>query len=99
VDLALVFNPPEGAGLRVERTMVFQLGAVVAPGHPLADLGEVSFAECVDHGLLLPDETLAYRAVIETLWARTMGGRVRGGECQFDPPAQGAGHGGAGWRC
>jgi DNA-binding transcriptional LysR family regulator len=77
VELALTFNPPEGHGFRVERTMVYQLGAVVAQGHPLAQRSEVGFAECAEHGLVLPDESLSYRQVIDNLWARTVGGRTR----------------------
>jgi DNA-binding transcriptional LysR family regulator len=77
VELALTFNPPEGHGFRVERTMVYQLGAVVAPGHPLAQRTEVGFAECAEHGLVLPDESLSYRQVIDNLWTRTVGGRTR----------------------
>jgi DNA-binding transcriptional LysR family regulator len=78
VEIALTFNPPDGLAFRVERTMVYQLGAVVAPGHPLADLAEVPFADCVEHGLVMPDETLSYRQVIDSVWAKTVGGRTRG---------------------
>lgn len=78
VEIALTFNPPDGQGFRVERTMVYQLGAVVATGHPLADRAEVAFADCAEYGLVLPDETLSYRQVIDRVWAKTMGGRTRG---------------------
>lgn len=78
VEIALTFNPPDGLAFRVERTMVYQLGAVMAAGHPLAGLGEVPFADCVEHGLVMPDETLSYRQVIDSIWAKTIGGRTRG---------------------
>jgi DNA-binding transcriptional LysR family regulator len=78
VEVALTFNPPDGQAFRIERTMVYQLGAVVAPGHPLAMCEEVAFADCVEHGLVLPDETLSYRQVIDSVWAKTIGGRTRG---------------------
>ena len=77
-EIGLTFNPPDGPGLRLERTLVYQIGAVVAPGHPLARRGEVSFAECEDHRLVMPDDSLSYRAILETMWGRTIGGRVRG---------------------
>ena len=77
-EIGLTFNPPEGPGLRLERTLVYQVGAVVAPGHALARRGEVAFAECEDHRLVIPDDTLSYRAILETVWGKTIGGRVRG---------------------
>jgi DNA-binding transcriptional LysR family regulator len=78
VEIALTFNPPDVLGFRVERTMVYQLGAVVKSDHPLAGRAEVAFADCVEHGLVLPDETLSYRQVIDSIWAKTIGGRTRG---------------------
>ena len=77
-EIGLTFNPPEGPGLRLERTLVYQVGAVVAPGHALAQRSEVAFAECEDHRLVIPDDTLSYRAILETVWGKTIGGRVRG---------------------
>lgn len=78
-ELGLTFNPPSVSTVRLERTLVYQLGAIVPPGHALAARGEVGFAECADHGLVIPDETISLRAVLDTMWARTIGGRVRGG--------------------
>ena len=78
VELGLAFNPPTVQTLRVERTFVYQVGAVVPPDHPLAAKAEVSFAECVDHGLVIPDESISLRAILDAIWAQTIGGRVRG---------------------
>lgn len=78
VEIALTFNPPDVMGFRIERTMVYQLGAVVKSDHPLAGRAEVAFADCVEYGLVLPDETLSYRQVIDSVWAKTIGGRTRG---------------------
>jgi DNA-binding transcriptional LysR family regulator len=77
-ELGLTFNPPAVSTVRLERTLVYQLGAIVPAGHPLAGRGEVGFAECADHGLVIPDDTISLRAVLDTVWARTIGGRVRG---------------------
>ncbi|HEY0269516.1 MAG TPA: LysR family transcriptional regulator [Sphingomonas sp.] len=77
-EIGLTFNPPNVPTVRLERTLVYQLGAVVPAGHPLAGCEEVGFAECADHGLVIPDETISLRAVLDTMWARTIGGRVRG---------------------
>ncbi|MFT4026616.1 MAG: LysR family transcriptional regulator [Novosphingobium sp.] len=79
VEIALTFNPPDGLDFRVERTMVYQLGAVVPPGHPLADREEIAFADCAKHRLVLPDETLSYRHIVDKVWAKTIGGHTRGG--------------------
>ena len=76
-EIGLTFNPPDSPGLRLERTLVYQLGAVVAPGHALASRHEISFAECHDHRLIIPDESLSYRSILDGIWARTIGGRVR----------------------
>lgn len=78
-EIGLTFNPPTVPTVRLERTLVSQIGAVVPPGHALAGRTEVGFAECVDHGLVLPDDTVSLRAVVDALWARTIGGRARGG--------------------
>ena len=77
-ELGLTFNPPAVQTVRLERTLVYQLGAVVPADHPLAGRAEVGFAECVDHGLVIPDDTISLRAVLDAIWARTVGGRVRG---------------------
>jgi len=77
-EIGLTFNPPNVQTVRLERTIVYQLGAVVAPGHPLADRAEVSFPECADYGLVIPDDSISLRAVLDTIWSRTIGGHVRG---------------------
>ena len=76
-EIGLTFNPPDAPGLRTERTLVYQLGAVVAPSHPLGTRTEVAFAECHEHRLIIPDESLSYRSILDTIWAKTIGGRVR----------------------
>jgi DNA-binding transcriptional LysR family regulator len=76
-ELGLTFNPPNAPTLRLERTLIYQLGAVMPPDHPLAGRPEVGFAECADHGLVLADDSISLRQVLDKLWARTIGGRVR----------------------
>jgi DNA-binding transcriptional LysR family regulator len=76
-ELGLTVNAPEFQTLRLECTLVYQLGAIVPIGHALADRSEVSFMECADQGLILPDESISLRAVIDAVWARTIGGQVR----------------------
>jgi DNA-binding transcriptional LysR family regulator len=76
-EIGLTFNPPETHTLRVERTLIYQLGMVVPPSHPLASRGEISLAEASDHPLVIPDETISLRAVLDHAWARSVGGVPR----------------------
>jgi DNA-binding transcriptional LysR family regulator len=73
VDLGLTFNPPDVHSLRVERTIIFQLGAVMAPGHPLADQDELSLADCAQHALIIPDESISLRSIFDSVWSRSVG--------------------------
>ncbi len=75
VDLGLTFNPPlKSQALRVERTLVYQLGCVMAPTHPLAARTELELHECVDYPLIVPDETLSLRPIYDQVWAMSLGG-------------------------
>jgi DNA-binding transcriptional LysR family regulator len=76
-DVGLTFNPPDSHGLRVERTLIYRLGAVVRPDHPFAALAEVSLLDCAEQRLIAPDETISLREVIERTWAATVGGPCR----------------------
>jgi DNA-binding transcriptional LysR family regulator len=69
-DLGLTFNPPASDSLRIERTLIYRLGAVVRPDHPLAALGEIALADCADYPLILPDETMSLRKVFDEAWAK-----------------------------
>jgi len=71
-DLGLTFNPPSLHALRVERKVIYRIGAVVTPDHPLAEHGEVTFAECLEWGFVVPDETISIRPVLEHVWQMSM---------------------------
>jgi DNA-binding transcriptional LysR family regulator len=73
VDLGLTFNPPDVHSLRVERTIVFQLGAVTAPGHPLADQPDLRLIDCAKYPLIIPDESISLRAIFDGVWAKAVG--------------------------
>jgi DNA-binding transcriptional LysR family regulator len=77
VDLALTFNPPDSKALRIERTLVYQLGCVLANDHPLGDRNEVDLQECMQYPLIVPDESLSLRAVYDHTWAASLGGIER----------------------
>lgn len=71
-DVGLTFNPPSLHALRVERKVIYRIGAVVTPDHPLADHGEVTFEECLEWGFVVPDETISIRPVLERVWKMSM---------------------------
>jgi DNA-binding transcriptional LysR family regulator len=73
-DIGLTFNPPESHALRVERTLIYRLGVVTPPGHPLASRPEVNLRDCADHPLIAPDESISLREVIDRAWASSVGG-------------------------
>jgi DNA-binding transcriptional LysR family regulator len=77
-EVGITFNPPTVHTLRLEQTVIYHVGAVVPPDHALAHRSDVTFAECADYGLVIPDESLSLRAVLDLLWARSVGGRIRG---------------------
>ena len=65
VDVGLAFNPLIIPGLRIERAVRFRIGAVVLPGHPFAALKSIKLSECTQLPLVLPDETMSLRQVID----------------------------------
>jgi DNA-binding transcriptional LysR family regulator len=77
VEIGITFNPPDTQGLRIERTLIYQLGAVATPGHPLTELAEATVLDCNDHPLIIPDESISLRAVIDQIWAKNCGAAPR----------------------
>jgi DNA-binding transcriptional LysR family regulator len=78
LEVGITINPPDNPATRIERTMIYQIGAIVLPDHPLATLREVSLADCADYPLLIPAENLSLRWILEKAWARRMGFTLRG---------------------
>ncbi|MBI1685147.1 LysR family transcriptional regulator [Caulobacter hibisci] len=76
-DLGLTFNPPKTHALRAERSLIYQIGAVVPAGHPLADKDEVSFADCDEWGVVAPDDSISIRPILEGCWQAAMGEPLR----------------------
>lgn len=72
-ELGITFNPAKNAALKIERKLVYQLGVVVRPDHPLAARRQVSLATCSKYPLVIPDETISLRRVLDQLWARSLG--------------------------
>jgi len=76
VDMGIVFNPPTSAALRVERTLLYQLGLMVTPDHALAGRERISISEC-DYPIVGPDESISLRAIINEVWHKAVGHPVR----------------------
>lgn len=72
-ELGITFNPTKNNALRIERKLVYHLGAVVRADHPLAAHRQVSLATCCNYPLIIPDETISLRRVLDQLWARSLG--------------------------
>jgi DNA-binding transcriptional LysR family regulator len=78
IDLGLTFNPPENPSVRVERTLLYGLGVIARPDHPLARRGLVSLHDCLDYPMIIPSENLSLRRMLDTLWQMSLSGQVRG---------------------
>lgn len=77
-DIGMTFTTVAPGPLRVERTLVDQIGALVALDHPLSEASDISLAECVEYGIIAPGESMAAHMPLQTIWERTIGGIVHG---------------------
>ncbi|MGO4279791.1 MULTISPECIES: LysR family transcriptional regulator [Cupriavidus] len=69
-DLGLGYDLPEVAAFRVAASRDWSIGAVVAPGHPLAAQPSALLAEVAGYPLILPAPTLSIRALVDDAFAR-----------------------------
>lgn len=72
-EIGLTFNPPDVQSLRLERAMIFKVGVIVRPDHPFAKLPFVTLRECLQYPLVIPDESISLRKVLEAAWMRVTG--------------------------
>jgi DNA-binding transcriptional LysR family regulator len=72
-EIGLTINHEDHPGLRVERNLIYQVGAVVPPAHPLARHEEVTVLECNDYPLIIPHESISLRAIVDQVWMRNAG--------------------------
>ncbi len=64
-DVGFTFNPTTLDGLDVITARDMQLGAVMAPGHPLAKAKRLTLADCLGHPVAWPSRGLSLRAVLD----------------------------------
>lgn len=64
-ELGLAYNLPPNPRLTTFFKATYQLGAIVAPDHPLARRVSLRLADCVPYPLVIADPTLSIRDVIE----------------------------------
>ncbi|WP_278374448.1 LysR family transcriptional regulator [Sphingobium xenophagum] len=77
IDVGVTFNPPNNPTIRIERTMIYRLGLIVRPDHPLADRTEIKLHEAAALPLVMPSESLSLRRVLELAWSKHVGGAPR----------------------
>jgi DNA-binding transcriptional LysR family regulator len=66
-DLALAYNVPENPRLRRIAEFQHQLGAAMAPDHPLNGRFLLRMSDCLDYPLVVADNTMTLRAVLDRL--------------------------------
>lgn len=71
-DIGFTFNPAGIEGLAVEFSRDMQLGATMAPDHPLARSRKLGLADCLAHPVAWPARGLSLRTILEQV-AATLG--------------------------
>ena len=66
-DVALAYNLENNPRLSTFLKYEFRLGAVMAPGHPLARRTSVRLAECFDYPTVIADPSMTIRDVLESV--------------------------------
>ena len=66
-ELGFTFNPSTLDGLEVLASRDLDLGAIMAPDHPLAKAKRLSLADCAEHPLAWPSPGLSLRAILDSI--------------------------------
>lgn len=64
-DVGFTFNPTTLEGIEVEMTRDLQLGATMAPSHPLAKAKKLTLTECLAYPVAWPSRGLSLRAILD----------------------------------
>jgi DNA-binding transcriptional LysR family regulator len=70
-DLGFAFDLPRDPALETLASLDCRLGAVVAPGHPLAQEASVSLGDCVFYPLILAEPGLTLRKAVDDAFRRS----------------------------
>ncbi|SHN18826.1 DNA-binding transcriptional regulator, LysR family [Roseibium suaedae] len=69
-DVGFTFDPPVTSSLTVAFHQDYQIGALMAPGHPLAAEEMLSLSECLQYPVVLPARGLSIRSRLESVMSR-----------------------------
>lgn len=69
-DLGLSFMLPDDPNLTVIAAIDCYIGAVVPADHPLAKRASVRISDCIGFPMVLPDETMMVRGILESVFQR-----------------------------
>jgi len=80
-EVGLTFNPPDTKTLRIEHTLIYQMGIVVTPDHELArkpaNGGQARLIDCLDYPLVVPEDNISLRTIVDQAWSRSVGEPLR----------------------
>lgn len=68
--VGMAFNTPETPGLERVASATFDIGAIVAPGHPLAEKKRLRLADCVQFPICMADHTISASPIVTAAMAR-----------------------------
>ena len=71
-DLGIGFDFTKDRNLKVLARTPGKLGAVMAPGHPLAGRASIRLGDCVDYPLVIADGSSAIRPYLDAAFARVL---------------------------
>jgi len=71
-DLGLGFDFMLPPTLRLLSSAVGRLGAVVAPGHPLADKTSLRISDCINYPIVIADKTTVIRPYLNDVFAKNL---------------------------
>jgi len=71
-DLGIGFDFEIRPTLRSITSVTGRLGAVVAPGHPLADKSSLRLSDCIPYAMTIADDSMVIRPYLNDIFARAM---------------------------
>ena len=69
--IGIAFNTPVLPGIRRVASATFNVGAIMAPDHPLAKVRNLRLADCAQYPVCMADQTISAGPIINAALART----------------------------